>query len=425
MNKKDIKPEPEKTPFKISKNKILPWAVFIPTAIIVLLSILPVMFPALLTRSTSPFQGIVATPEVINPLQIGVLAIPLVVINAIVFGIILVYHKKKECKYRPMISRFTNFEVSKKQALIGVIIILAIFAALTAGTLAEEDKWADYKGVKDRVQTWTVSDFIHSFEPHVKYLLLSASLKIFGNIRVIPFLTSIALLVLTYFFTKNITQKRFAGLVSMAVLLQSEVFTVYSTSATYDNSWILLYLFGLYLVQKFWPPSPVSFILSIFSKALTVAFLPMTLYFIARSTLPKKSKIISLTSYGAVIVAIIAGASVLKSSTGDMTSFESFQFWEGFSAMAMQMRFDYIIVLFLLPLTVMLFFASRRGILHADSILIFILSILLTAPFLLALTTQTNQPYRFVPLSIFFAIGTGVLLSKRTRKQDELQSSTK
>ena len=419
MSKKDK--ETEKTQEKISKNNILSWAVFVPTVIIVLLSLSSVLFPALLTRSTSPFQGTVATPEFVDPFQPGILAIPLVAINVILLGIGIAYRKKKECKYRPMISKLTNFEVSKKQAIIGIIILVTIFSALTAGTLSKEETWVDYQGVKDRVQTWTISDFTHSFEPHVKYLLLSASLKIFGNIRVIPFLTSIALLLLTYFFAKDITQKRFVGLVSMGILLQSQIFVGYSTTASYDNSWILLYLFGLYLVQKFWPPSPVSFIVSVFSKALTVAFLPMTLYFIARSSIPRKSKIISLASYGVVILAMIAGMSYLKTSTN--LNVGGNEFWQGFSAMAMQMRFDYIIVLFLLPLTVMLFFASRKGILHADSIMVCILSILLASPLLSTFTDQTNQPYRFVSLSVFFAIGVGILLSKRTRKQDELLSS--
>ena len=422
MSKKDT--NPEKTQGKISKKNILSWAVFLPTVIIVLFSLSSVLFPALLTRSTSPFQGTIATPEFIDPFQPGILAIPLVAVNVILLGIGIVYWKKKECKYRVIVSRFTNFEVSKKQAIIGIIILVTIFSAITAGTLSKEETWVDYQGVKDRVQTWTISDFTHSFEPHVKYLLLSASLKIFGNIRVIPFVTSIALLLVTYFFTKDITQKRFAGLISMAVLLQSQIFVGYGTTASYDNSWIVLYLFGLYLVQKFWPPSPVSFILSIFSKALTVAFLPMTIYFITRSTLSKRSKIISLASYGIIIISLIIAAMVLKTSlTGTNTSPDMSQFWQGFSAMATQMRFDYIIVLFLLPLTVMLFFASRKGILHADSILICMLSILLISPLLTTFTDQTNQPYRFVSLSVFFAIGVGILLSKRTRKSNELLSS--
>lgn len=50
---------------------------------------------ALLTRSTSPFQGAIITPEFVDSFQPGILAIPFVVINIILLGISTVYHKKK------------------------------------------------------------------------------------------------------------------------------------------------------------------------------------------------------------------------------------------------------------------------------------------------------------------------------------------
>src|SRR6185312_1529434 len=139
-------------------------------------------------RTSSPFHSDILDTEVIDPFTPGYLAVPLIVINLLVLGIGVAY----------------------------------------------------YKRAKERIQTWTISDFAHSFEPHVRYLLLSASTHIFGNIRVIPFITSIALLLLTYFFTANITQKKFAGIVSMALVLQSDIFVSYSTTASYDNSWIIL-----------------------------------------------------------------------------------------------------------------------------------------------------------------------------------------
>jgi len=402
-------------------SKILPWAVFIPTLVVVLISITSLVFPALLVRASSPFHSDVLGTEVIDPFTPGFLAAPLIGINLLVLGIGIAYYKGKT---RDLVNKITTFEISKKQAIIGVIIILVIFCAVTAGTLAKEETWQDYSAVKKRLATWSISDFGHSFEPHVKYLLLSASTHIFGNIRIIPFITSIALLLLTYFFTVNITQKKFAGIVSMTLVLQSDIFVSYSTTASYDNSWIILYLFSLYLVQKFWQPSPVSFLVSIFSKALTVAFLPMSLYFIARSSLPKRSKIYSLASYGVVIIILVAAFAVFrKILPGGDTGFNGVEFWQGFASMVMQLRFDYVILIFLLPVTVLLFFASRREILHADSILIMILGMLLTSPFLVAITNQTNQPYRFVSLTVFFAIGVGVLLSNRTRKQVGVSSS--
>ncbi|MGC1709205.1 MAG: hypothetical protein WA799_05325 [Nitrosotalea sp.] len=428
MADKKKAPEPKKQAPKPKtgrsiKPHLLSWAVFVPTVVIVFISLVPIVFPALIARTTSPLQAAIFSPNVVNPFEPGVLAAPLIIINIIILAIGISYYKRSKCK--AYFEKIASFELSQKQALIGVIIILAVFAALTAGTLSKEESWVDYTSVKNRVLSWDISQFGTSFEPHFRYLLLSTSLHAFGNMRVIPFITSIALLVQTYFFTKKITGKRLAGIASMVLVLQSDIFVTYSTTASYENSWILLYLFSLYMVLKFWPPSPVPYFLSIFSKPLTLAFLPMSLYFIARSQLPKKSKMYSLATYGVIIIIIAAAAASYKINlTGGAISLDASQFWQGFAAMAMQMRFDYIVVLFLLPLTVMLFFASRKGILHADSIMIFVLVILLTSPFLTGFTHQTNQPYRFVSLSVFFAIGVGVLLSNKTRKQNELSSST-
>ncbi len=419
----EAKTPPEQKSKGSEKKHLLSWAVFVGTFAIVLLFLIPVIFPALIIRATSPFQSEGYQPNVVDPYQTGVLAGPFLAVSFAVLAIGVGYYKKS--LWKNWIHSITTFELSKKQAVIAGIIILAIFCAATVGTIGQEENWTDYQNVKKRVDSWTLSQFGKSFEPHMKYLLLSISLNGLGNIRIIPFILSMALLVQVYFFTRDITGKRFAGIVSMVLVLQSYVFVNYSTTASYDNSWILLFLFSVYIIQKFWPPSPVPFFLSIFAKALTVAFLPATLYFIARSNLAKRSKIYSLGTYGVIIVIIlVAAASYGSSFTGGAITFDGSLFWQGFEAMAMQMRFDYVVVLFVLPLTVMLFFQSRKGILHADSMMIFILVILLTSPFLTGFTTQTNQPYRFVSLVVFFAIGAGVLLSNKTRIQPVVSSST-
>lgn len=430
MVDKSKRPDPQpKKADKVQKRNfsirphLLSWAVFVPTVVIVFISLIPIVFPALIARTTSPFQEALFSPNVVNPFQPGELAAPLVILNLIILAIGISYYKRS--KFKPYFEKIASFEISQKQALIGIIVILGIFAALTVGTLSTEESWVDYINVKNRVQSWDISQFATSFEPHFRYLLLSTSLHVFGNMRVIPFIISMALLVQTYFFTKKITGKRFAGMASTVLVLQSNIFVSYSTTASYENSWILLYLFSLYIVLKFWPPSPAPYFLSIFSKPLTLAFLPMSLFFIARSHLPKKSKMYSLGTYGVIMVVIAAAAVSYKTNfTGSVIALDASQFWQGFAAMAIQMRFDYIVIFFLLPLTVMLFFASRKGILHADSIMISIFFILLISPFLTGFTHQTNEPYRFVSLLVFFAIGVGVLLSGKTRKQNELLSST-
>ena len=64
---------------------------------------------------------------------------------------------------------------------------------------------------------------------------------------------------------------------------------------------------------------------------------------------------------------------------------------------------------------VLLFIKSRNGFPQADSFLFLMAGILLSAPLLTGLTDITNQPYRFIPLVVFFAIAVGTLFSQRIR----------
>jgi len=147
----------------------------------------------------------------------------------------------------------------------------------------------------------------------------------------------------------------------------------------------------------------------------------MTLFFIYRASIVKRKKILLFISYGIVFLLVVGILMLLGQSAGlaDPSSFEfkSHDFWGGFSTLSSTFRIDSHVLLFLLPLTVGLFIASRKGVLHADSIMFFISTMLLYSPFLGALTLAQNAPYRYVPMIVFFAIGVGLLLSKRTKKQ--------
>lgn len=417
---KDFSDLAEKSIHKNQKSTVS-WIVFCIVLGIVLVNLTSVLFPALIVRSTSIIQD-----TSINSFEPGVLAIPLLITNFVVFGLFVIHYKKKfPPRIENKIHSLLEFEVSRKVAMIVLIIILVICIASSVGSFAKEETWLDYNMVKVDAQTWSINDVTHVFTLHVKYFLLSLSLKIFGNIRVIPFIGSLFLLVLTYFVTTKMTQKRFAGLVASALLLQSDIFRSYDTSATYDNFWILLYLFSLYVMYKKWYISPISFVLSIFDKVLTVVFLPMTFYFIYRMETLRQKRIKIAISYG-VLVAILGIAFSVKGGVllyGASVGFDSSRFWAGFASWALQLRFDYILVLFLLPVIVGLFIMARSGVRQAESIMVLIGGVLLGAPFLAGFSDITNQPYRFVSLSVFFAIGVGVLLSRKTRKQDELSSS--
>ena len=74
------------------------------------------------------------------------------------------------------------------------------------------------------------------------------------------------------------------------------------------------------------------------------------------------------------------------------------------------MRFDGLVIIFLLPIITGLFLVSKKN-KYANNISIIISGILFTNPLLLAITDITSQPYRFIPLIIFFAIAVGIILS--------------
>ncbi|MCI4433303.1 MAG: hypothetical protein JHC41_06895 [Nitrosopumilus sp.] len=162
--------------------------------------------------------------------------------------------------------------------------------------------------------------------------------------------------------------------------------------------------------------SPVSYLLSIFSKVLTAAFLPMSIYFILKSSLSMKQKILTVGIITGIILAGVVASAGISSGEAAQEAFNSKEFWMGFTSFANQLRFDGLVMLLMIPLIVGLFIASRYGVKHGESIMIFIAGMLLIAPILTGFTNQTNQPYRFVPLVVFFAVGVGVLLSDRSDK---------
>lgn len=404
----------EKTRAKQHNSSMLGWIVFIITTSLVLISLVSVVFPALIVRSVSPIEN-----SPINSWETGPLAFPLIVTNIIFFVIVFAYYKNKlPMLITKAIKYIFNFEISKKITFIALAIMMSLYISSSIGELGDEERGVDSIRVIEQTENWSVDEFFAKEQDvPFRFLLLSSSIGLFDNIRIIPYIASIALVILIYLITLEISQKRFAGLVAVAIILQSFVFLKYDSTSTYENFWTLFYILSLYLIYKTWPLSPILFVLSILSKPLTAVFLPMTLFFIYRAELSHKKKVYLTISY---FILIILGLSIIAITNLQLVKtsaeFSGFYFWQGFTSVAHSLRFDFLVILFLLPLTVGLFLASRKRIIQSDSILILIAGILFSAPLLTGFTDFTNQPYRFIPLVVFFSIGVGCILSKREQK---------
>lgn len=390
-------------------SSIQSYTVFLFSISIISLSSVSVIFPALIQSVTSEFSDFSFYTPLVDPFELGALAVPFVILNGMILGIGIMYYKKHYS-----LDRLFDFDVSNKIAIIVIAIILSIYIGATVGEFSVEESWADLSRIQSVVNDRGVEN-LQGFDLYVKYTLLTISQNFFGDMRVIPFVASISLLVVTFFIAKEITQKRFPGIIAMVLVLQSNIFLSYDTSATYSNFWILFYVLSLYLILRKWQLSHISFVLSIFSKSLSAVFLPMTIFFVLNNTNGKR-RIYLTASYGVLMVAGVFAASNSNIMFGDTTYLPE-NFAKGIETFSYQLRFDPIILIFLLPLSVMLFLKSLKGYSQANSIQVLIFGFMLIPPLLITFTEQTNEPYRLIPLVVFFAVGVSALFSKI--KQDE------
>jgi len=408
----------------LQKTSKVTYAIFGFAIIVVGINLVAVIFPSLILEL---FLGNEIEHD---PFVMGSWGPPIIISNLIVLALGIAYYKNKLPKKISNCMKFIyNFEVSKNIALLVFLAILFGFIGMEMGEVQKDESLSvgDYPRVSQVAESFPerVEDGFNTTNLEnlvVKNFFLKSSLVLFDNIRVIPFLASIALVILTYLFTYEITKKRFAGLISMVVLIQSFTFLKFDTLATYSNFWTLFYLLSLYLIVKQRGYlSPIAYIASILSKGLTATYLPLTLFFTYRANIPRKKKLLTLIAYVIlVVVGIIVFFGIGVDVGGGITTGGlEFNYVDFVSAMAnwsFQLRFDSLLLLFILPLTVGLFLCAKKVNLQADAILFLIVGIEFAMPMLAALTGFNLHPYRYVPLVVFFAIGVGTLFSKKVVK---------
>ena len=398
-------------------SKIVTCFVFLVTIGVVGLSVISMIFPALIISGTYEF------PNELDPFETSPWVLPIISSSIILF-VVGFLHKTNNFPITLSngIKFILNFEISKKTSIIIGIIILSIYIGFSIEELFldEVNQWPDFLILKEALEIWPSTDHwsVYVKEQNTRYvrmILLDFSQEFFQNIKLLPFIASISVVILTALVTIQISKKRFAGIISMIVLLQSITFTDFDTIAVYENFWVLFFLLSIYSIQKKWSyASPTFYILSIFTKAYVVTYFWINIFFIYRADIPRKSKLYILASYGIVLsityVIFETGRGIIYD---EIVRIDFNSFLVGFTGWGNSMQLDPLIVLCIIPLTVGLFKKSLNGVKQADSILILILGTILAGP-LISLVTDFYfiLPYRFIPFVIAIAIGIGVFLSK-------------
>ena len=401
-------------------SNVLSYLVFLSTISIVIISLFAIIFPGFFISIYFPYNV-----EIV-PFEPSIWLIPVSSFSFVFLVLGFVYYKRKlPVQVYKCIQFILNFEISKRITVILGIIIFVFYIGFSVNELSinEEGQFPDYDILKTALQIWpsTESDDIYVQEQNSRYvrmLLLVSSIEIFQNIKILPFVASISLLIVTFFLTYQISHKRFSGIVALLIILQSHTFLFFDTVAVYENFWILFFLISLYLINRKWQLSSILYLLALFSKAFIFVFFLSTIFYIYRARISSRKKIWAMCSYGGVILIILTVFSFGDSVYGDIINISDSEFFLALNTLGYTLRYDVFIILSLLPVTIGLFFTSRRGFLQADSILILILTSLLAGPFISMLTGFYLQqvlvmPYRFLPLIVFVAIGIGVFLSKK------------
>jgi len=401
---------------EFENSKAVSYVVFFCTLVVVSLTIISLIFPALFSSYFGKFG------ENLDPFESNNQSISFIVSNVVIFGFGIAYYKKKiPSSLHDLVEKIRTFEISKRVAIISLAIILVVYVGLSTPELFidESTQWGDYRILEEGLEIWPFgqSDDVIIQEQNDRYVrmfLLDASLDVFQNIKLLPFIASILVVVFTYLITVQFCQKRFAGIIAIIVLLQSYTFLKFDTIAVYENFWVLFFLISLYVIQKKWFLSPIFYILAFFTKAYVAPFFLLTLFTTYRSQVSRRTKIAILISY--VVIVSVAIAIVFLGDTvyPDIININYSKFILGFQIISAQLRLDLFFIMTLLPVTVGLMFLSKNKLKHADSILILIFGTIIAGPILVTFTYHYEiLPYRFIPLLVFFSIGVGMFFSKK------------
>ena len=403
-------------------SKLITYAAFFFTLGIIGISVVSISFPALIISNTYDFSINVSSFET-SP-WFGPILVSSIILLVIGF---LYLRKKLPTKLYSIIEYVLNFEISKRITIIVAIAILTIYVGFSIPELLidESQQWSDYKILSRALDIWPSTDSLSVYvkEQNTRYVrmfLLDFSQEILQNVKILPFIASISTVIFTALITIQLSQKRLAGIIAMIVLLQSITFTDFDTIAVYENFWVLFYLISIYSInKKWWHASAITFLLSIFTKAFTATYFWMNVFFIYRSEISNRLKLVHFTSYALVLGLMYwifeSGRSIIYD---DIIRYDFDAFLNGFTGWGNAMQLDPLIVLCIIPLTIGLFVKSIKGLKQADSVLIILAGSILAGP-LISLITDFYfiLPYRFIPFVVFTAIGIGIIFSKKTIRE--------
>lgn len=231
------------------------------------------------------------------------------------------------------------------------------------------------------------------------YLVITSKV-VTGNYHTLPIISSLGLLVITYFFGLKIGGNRLAALIGVIVLEASKTFMWYSDSVSYPTTWVAVFLLTLYPMKKKWI-GPVSMVISFGLKAMALGFLPLSFI---------KSNFMQRVSY--VVILGLTGTVVL------MLNWVRYQGQFNLQNLVYPQIGLYLldqdmwILALLFPVTGLLFVLRHKKV-EWSGFLLLSMGYCLLFQYILPIVSNYNAyGYRMLPFVVFFALSISLIISK-------------
>jgi len=398
---------------KLQTHQMISKVVFITCITVSLVSFVPMIFPFLIIESTIDIPH-----DDIELFELGNWGLTLIVSNiTFILFFILFKLKKLPTSISKIIHIISTKDISRNISFLIISFLIFFYIIFSVDELSREEfELGDYDSVKRSLDQHELTDYLLNTESlsistTIRFTLLEASISIFDNVRVLPFIASIALLFVTYAITLELTKKRISAIIALCILLQSNLFLIFDTTATYENFWTVFYFLSFYLIFKKSIGSHLSFILSMLSKPLSITFLPINLFAIFKKESSTFDKKILVLSYSAIIVLILIAFMLNLIPSAQNLVFDEQKFVLGFNELSGALRFDGLILLLFFP-TLVILMTKKGGITkNVEIILVGILFMLISQPVLYYVTGITIMPYRYIPFLVFVSIGIGMIFA--------------
>ncbi len=275
------------------------------------------------------------------------------------------------------------------------------------------ETYPDYlDNVKPYLET-CLADPLQMSRGELKWVTICASHHWFGNAQIIPFIYSIALLPLAYWFVAILTKNNWTGLIAFGITASSGLFYLFNTTATYEHSWVVFLLLAMIasMKNKWWFVMPI-FLLAVVSKPTAILYLPMLIYMTGQF----KFKIQYNFFIFIMMLLLLLVAVAPNEMIGGSFDFNLNEFIQGFYGWWFFLDSTMIVAMSIVLVMIALFIKRKKD-KPSRIILAFIIGIIISVPLVEGFTTQINHAYRFLPLVIFGGAGLGhVLIQYLTKK---------